>query len=131
MKTILLIYWKHFMKSHIKVMNYFTFKTNSFQNVIGWRGIFMLTDMEHFGNKIENLTKKRIIDNKEYLTFKDIQTNMYDILIEKATTTPNKIGVVDSFYNNYSYKELLELTDDFTAYLYKEKGITKGSHIGL
>lgn len=91
----------------------------------------MLTNTEHWGDNIENLTETRVIDNKEYLTFKDIQTNMYDILKEKATTTPNKIGVVDSFHNNYTYKKLLELTDDFTAYLYKEKGISKGSHIGL
>src|SRR5699024_3441040 len=61
----------------------------------------------------------------------DIQINVYEILKEKATTTPNKIGVVDSFHNNYTYEELLKLTDDFTAYLYNDKGISKGSHIGL
>lgn len=91
----------------------------------------MLTNAKSWGDNIEDLTETRFIDNKEYLTFKDIQINMYEILKEKATTTPDKIGVVDSFHNNYTYKELLELTDDFTAYLYKDKGISKGSHIGL
>src|SRR5699024_9781187 len=68
---------------------------------------------------------------KKQRIFKDINVNMYEVLKEQANTMPNKIGVVDAFNTEYTFKELLEMVDNFTVYLYQEKKISKGTHIGL
>lgn len=77
-------------------------------------------------NQLENIN----VGYKEIITFKDINESMYDVLKENAYTLPQSIGVIDDFGNQYSYLRLLSLTDQFADYLYYERHITLGSHVG-
>lgn len=71
------------------------------------------------------------IADKNVYTYKDEAKSMYDILLESAKYFKDKLAIIDSNEKEYSYSNLLKLTDEFAYYLEKEIGIKKGDKVGI
>ncbi|WP_157151564.1 class I adenylate-forming enzyme family protein [Brachyspira sp. SAP_772] len=71
------------------------------------------------------------IGNKKVYTYKENPNSMYDILLNSADKYKEKIAIVDSYGNKYSYIQLLKLVDEFAYYLNKKIGVGKASKVGI
>lgn len=80
---------------------------------------------------VEGLYKKKLSDGTVIETYKDIPDNLYEALKETAQKLPDYPAITDNYGRSYTYHEFLEYCDEFAAYLYGEKNIRKGSHVGL
>lgn len=66
----------------------------------------------------------------KFLTYSDMETNLYSALCKTAGRFPLKIAIVDDNDKSYTYNEFLQLVDQFAFYLESELNIKAGQHIG-
>lgn len=64
-------------------------------------------------------------------TFPDMPDNVYEAVKITASKYAEKTALVSDEGVVYSYREFLKCCDEFAAYLYGEKGIGPGSHVGV
>lgn len=79
----------------------------------------------------KDLYEKTLSDNTVIETYKALPQNLYEALEQSANRVPNAPAITDNYGRTYSYKEYLSCCDELAAYLYFEKGIRSGSHVGL
>ncbi|GAA0609984.1 class I adenylate-forming enzyme family protein [Virgibacillus siamensis] len=91
----------------------------------------MISGNDFWSETIKSDLVTRDFNGREYSTFTDLQSNMYQVLKENAIEVPNKIGIVDTNGYSYTYVELLEMTDKLSSYLADKYQIKKEKHIGL
>ncbi|ADK30639.1 class I adenylate-forming enzyme family protein [Brachyspira pilosicoli] len=71
------------------------------------------------------------IGDRKVYTYKEAPNSMYDILLDSADKYRDKIAIVDSSGNEYSYIQLLNLVDEFACYLNKSIGIGRANKVGI
>lgn len=76
-----------------------------------------------------NLVEKETPYGK-FLTYSDMETNLYSALRRTASRFPGKIAIVDDNNKSYTYREFLQLVDQFALYLESELNVKPGQHIG-
>jgi fatty-acyl-CoA synthase/long-chain acyl-CoA synthetase len=88
------------------------------------------------GNKLWNdsvtagLHEISVSQEKKLFLFEHVPDTLYDALINSVNSYPDKIAVVDDIGMEYTFAQLLRLTDRFAGALCK-KGVTLGSHVGV
>lgn len=80
---------------------------------------------------IKSMEKRQISDVKEIETFSGMPENLYEALKKTASLYPKKTALVDDRGNAYTYRHLLTRSQELAAYLYGERKIQKGSHVGI
>lgn len=77
------------------------------------------------------LTKRKLRTGQIIETYPSLPNNLYDALRNTAETFPAKPAIIDHYEHSYTYQDLLDKTDVFASYLYKEINIQKGHHVAL
>ena len=91
----------------------------------------MIKGNDYWGKGLTDEMMVRKLNNREYHTFNDMKSNMYQVLKDNAEECPNKVGIIDIDGKSYSYQDMLVLTDRLSAYFAEKYHIRKGNHIGL
>lgn len=65
------------------------------------------------------------------LTYSNLPKNMYESFMKIKKEVPHKTAVTDNWGRTYSYEELSEKTDQFSAWLYTDFQVRRGKHIAL
>ncbi len=78
-----------------------------------------------------DMIKKNITDGESVLTFPDLSHNLYQSMKKAAKNFSRKTALVDDAGAACTYEEFLERCDVFAAYLYCQRGIRKGTHVGI
>ena len=68
---------------------------------------------------------------RSYLTYPDLPDSLYHALFRSASRFPQKTAFVDNYGTICTYEDFLKRVDELAAYLTFEKGIQKGTHIGV
>lgn len=63
--------------------------------------------------------------------FPDLPSNLYVSLKMTASRYPEKTALVDDNGKKYSYGAFLKKCEEFAAYLYKQRKIIQGTHVGI
>lgn len=74
---------------------------------------------------------EKTFSGKTYLTYPKLPANLYDALSLSAVRFPGKTAVVDDSGRAYTYTELMDMTDQFSSYLYYIADITPGTRAGI
>ena len=73
----------------------------------------------------------RVSETRVIETYEDLPESLYRMLRDTARRLPEKTAVTDDCGHVCTYKELLDKTDRFAAWLRKHTGIHRGSHAAL
>lgn len=68
---------------------------------------------------------------KEQEVYKDSPPTLYKALYDTAQRFPKHTAIVAPEGRQYSYSQLLAMTDSFSAYLSQQFNIKKGAHVGI
>lgn len=98
---------------------------------LNWGDNFMID-----GNKLwdDSITKDMVdinFDNKVIHTYANLPDNVYEALIATCKSYPNKIAIVDDNDKKYTYRELVNMVDEFSSYLYYIIGVRNTHRIGI
>lgn len=77
------------------------------------------------------VVKKTLSNGKVITTYPDLQKNIYSSFRATAERHMEKVAVVDDEGRQYSYKKMMEMTDDFSSWLIHEFGVTRRKHVAL
>lgn len=88
------------------------------------------------GNKLwdDSITKDMIdieFDNKIIHTYSNLPNNIYEALLTTCKLFPDKIAIVDDNDKRYTYRELVNMVNAFSSYLYYIVGIKKSNRVGI
>ena len=75
--------------------------------------------------------KKTLSNGKVITTYPDLPKNIYSSFRATAERHMEKVAVVDDEGRQYSYKKMMEMTDDFSSWLIHEFGVTRRKHVAL
>lgn len=78
-----------------------------------------------------DMIKKNITDTEAVLTFPNLSHNLYQSMEKTAMNFPQKTALVNDAGVSCTYGELLKRCEKLAAYLYFQKGIKKGMHVGI
>lgn len=79
----------------------------------------------------KDMIYRKISDQKEILTYPDLPKNLYTSFKNSVKKSPQKTAVIDDSGKHYSYGELLDMVDRFSAWLVLETPVKKGNHAAL
>lgn len=79
----------------------------------------------------EGLYEKTISDGTTIEIYKEIPDSLYEALEKTARHLPDHPAITDHYGRNYTYQDFLERCGELAAYLYWERGVCQGSHVGL
>lgn len=65
------------------------------------------------------------------VTIQNLPKNMYASLTETKKRLPNKTAIIDNWGQAYTYRDLQEKVQIFSAWLYQYRQVRKGQHIAL
>ena len=77
------------------------------------------------------VVKKTLSNGKVITTYPDLPKNIYSSFRATAERHMEKVAVVDDEGRQYSYKKMMEMTDDFSSWLIHEFGVTRRKHVAL
>lgn len=77
------------------------------------------------------VVKKTLSNGKVITTYPDLPKNIYSSFRATAERHMEKVAVVDDEGRQYSYKKIMEMTDDFSSWLIHEFGVTRRKHVAL
>ena len=77
------------------------------------------------------VVKKTLSNGKVITTYPDLPKNIYSSFRATAERHMEKVAVVDDEGRQYSYKKMMEMTDDFASWLIHEFGVTRRKHVAL
>ena len=77
------------------------------------------------------VVKKTLSNGKVITTYPDSPKNIYSSFRATAERHMEKVAVVDDEGRQYSYKKMMEMTDDFSSWLIHEFGVTRRKHVAL
>ena len=77
------------------------------------------------------VVKKTLSNGKVITTYPDLPKNIYSSFRATAERHMEKVAVVDDEGRQYSYKKMIEMTDDFSSWLIHEFGVTRRKHVAL
>lgn len=77
------------------------------------------------------VAKKTLSNGKVITTYPDLPKNIYSSFRATAERHMEKVAVVDDEGRQYSYKKMMEMTDDFSSWLLHEFGVTRRKHVAL
>ena len=77
------------------------------------------------------VVKKTLSNGKVITTYPDLPKNIYSSFRATAERHMEKVAVVDDEGRQYSYKKMMDLTDDFSSWLIHEFGVTRRKHVAL
>lgn len=77
------------------------------------------------------VVKKTLSNGKVITTYPDLPKNIYSSFRATAERHMEKAAVVDDEGRQYSYKKMMEMTDDFSSWLIHEFGVTRRKHVAL
>ena len=77
------------------------------------------------------VVKKTLSNGKVITTYPDLPKNIYSSCRATAERHMEKVAVVDDEGRQYSYKKMMEMTDDFSSWLIHEFGVTRRKHVAL
>lgn len=77
------------------------------------------------------VVKKTLSNGKVITTYPDLPKNIYSSFRTTAERHMEKVAVVDDEGRQYSYKKMMEMTDDFSSWLIHEFGVTRRKHVAL
>lgn len=77
------------------------------------------------------VVKKTLSNGKVITTYPDLPKNIYSSFRATAERHMEKVAVVDDEGRQYSYKKMMEMTDDFSSWLLHEFGVTRRKHVAL
>lgn len=72
-----------------------------------------------------------VSEDKCIKTFPNMPESLYGALSKTVAKYPQKAALIDDFGETCTYKELLRRSEEFAAYLYGNKSIKWGSHVGI
>ena len=71
----------------------------------------MISGRNLWPNEMTNDLVHRNVGNRKIETYPDLPNNLFDVLEHSATLYPDKIAIVDNDDQEYSYRELKEMTN--------------------
>lgn len=71
------------------------------------------------------------VGNRTVYTFPNMKKSFYEMLCATAEKYPDKDALFDNWNRSYTYREFLDMVDDFAAYLKTELRVKKGTHVGM
>ena len=77
------------------------------------------------------VVKKTLSNGKVITTYPDLPKNIYSSFRATAERHMEQVAVVDDEGRQYSYKKMMEMTDDFSSWLIHEFGVTRRKHVAL
>ena len=78
-----------------------------------------------------NMVRKVLSNGKTITTYQELPQNIFLAFKDTAKKHRKKIAVIDNEGRKYSYEKMLEMVNDFSAWLAKDFGISKGNHVAL
>lgn len=72
-----------------------------------------------------------ISENRCIKTFPNMSKSLYDALRKTTAEYPRKAALIDDFGETCTYEQLLQRSEELAAYLYGNKSIKWGSHVGI
>ena len=78
-----------------------------------------------------NMVSKVLESGKTITTYQELPQNIFLAFKDTAKKHREKIAVIDNEGRRYSYEKILEMVNDFSAWLAKDFGIIKGKHVAL
>ncbi|CAI9392961.1 MULTISPECIES: class I adenylate-forming enzyme family protein [Bacillaceae] len=91
----------------------------------------MISGNDYWSNEIKDPLRKQLFLNKEYYSFQTISDNMYKVVKENASNSPDKIAIIDTDGSTYTYFDIQKKVEQLASYLVMKYGMKKGSHIGI
>lgn len=70
-------------------------------------------------------------NGREYYTYHFLPDNLYEALKNTTLKFPDRIAIINNQDTAYTFSELLDLIDQFSAYLTKVLKVKKGNHVAL
>ena len=78
-----------------------------------------------------NMVSKVLASGKTITTYQGLPQSIFLAFKDTAKKHREKIAVIDNEGRKYSYQKILEMVNDFSAWLAKDFGISKGKHVAL
>ncbi|MDM5197071.1 class I adenylate-forming enzyme family protein [Fictibacillus enclensis] len=91
----------------------------------------MIRGDQCWGDTIKNGLQTVVFNNKVHSVLPGMRETVYESLTEQAKRWPDKLAIVDTNEREYTYLQLLQLTDRFSSYLWGNHGINRGKKVGL
>lgn len=91
----------------------------------------MIKGYEVWNQNLQKDMEMRRIGEKEVYTFRHMRNNFYEILEDTEQRFPDKTAFCDNWNREYTYAEFRQMVDDLAAFLERDGGVRKGSHVGL
>ena len=88
------------------------------------------------GNKLwdDSITKDMVdikFDNKTIRTYSNLPSNVYEALLTTCTLFHDKVAIVDDNGKKYTYRELVNMVNAFSSYLYYIVGVRNSNRVGI
>lgn len=72
-----------------------------------------------------------VYNRQKYNSYTSNAINLYDSLRQSAYRHPDKCCIIDDSGSSYTFRQFLELVDDFSNILFHHYHVNKGSHVAL